>query len=85
MATEVRKRRRGYTRLSRKFQVSIPKAAAEAAGLHAGDELRVEVQGMGRLVVTRAASPVEELAELGERLGIHYPPRYLEELRAEWD
>jgi AbrB family looped-hinge helix DNA binding protein len=85
VAAEVRKRRKGYTRLSSKFQVSIPKAAAEAAGLQAGDELRVEVRGAGRLMVTRATSPVEELAELGERLGIHYPSDYLDELRAEWD
>ncbi|HUZ78727.1 MAG TPA: AbrB/MazE/SpoVT family DNA-binding domain-containing protein [Chloroflexota bacterium] len=85
MVTEVRKRRRGYTKLSRKLQLTIPKAAADGAGLSAGDELKVEVAGSGRLVVSLASNPIRDLARLGQELAVHYPARYLEDLREEWD
>lgn len=85
MPAEVRKRRRGYTRVTSKYQATIPQSAAEAAGIQPGDELRVEAAGDGRVVLTREVDPVDALAALGERLGIHYPPGYLEDLRAEWE
>jgi AbrB family looped-hinge helix DNA binding protein len=85
MATGVRKRKRGFTRVTSKYQATIPQAAAEAAGIQPGDELRVEAAGDGRVVMTREENPVRALAALGKKLGIHYPPGYLEELRAEWD
>ena len=53
MATGVRKRRRGFTRVTSKYQATIPQAAAEAAGIQPGDELRVEAAGDGRVVMTR--------------------------------
>jgi AbrB family looped-hinge helix DNA binding protein len=81
----VRKRRRGFTRVTSKYQATIPRAAAEAAGIQPGDELHVEVAGEGRLIVTREDDPVRALAALGERLGVHYPDGYLEALRAEWE
>jgi AbrB family looped-hinge helix DNA binding protein len=68
-----------------KFQATIPQAAAEAAGIQPGDELRVEADGDGRVIMTREEDPVDALVELGEKLDIRYPPGYLEELRAEWD
>lgn len=85
MTMRVRKRRRGYTRVTSKYQATIPQAAAEAAGIQPGDELRVEAAGEGRVVMVREQDPVEALAALGKKLGIHYPPNYLDDLRAEWD
>ncbi len=85
MATGVRKRKRGFTRVTSKYQATIPHVAAEAAGIQPGDELRVEAAGDGRVIMTREENPVRALAALGERLGIHYPPGYLDELRAEWE
>jgi AbrB family looped-hinge helix DNA binding protein len=85
MATGVRKRRRGFTRLTSKYQATIPRAAAEAAGIHPGDELRVEAVGDGRVIVTREEDPVDALAAVGRRYQIHYPTGYLEKLRAEWE
>jgi AbrB family looped-hinge helix DNA binding protein len=85
MVTGVRKRRRGFTRVTSKYQATIPQAAAEAAGIRPGDELRVEAAGDGRVILTREEDPVDALATLGAKLDIHYPPGYLEELRAEWE
>jgi len=85
MLTGVRKRRRGFTRVTSKYQATIPQAAAEAAGIQPGDELRVEAAGEGRVIFTREENPVRALAALGEKFGIHYPPGHLEELRAEWE
>lgn len=85
MPLRVRKRRRGYTRITSKYQATIPQATAEAAGIRPGDELRVEAAGDGRVIMIREVDPVEALAALGKKLGIHYPPNYLDELRAEWD
>lgn len=52
-------RRRAQTKVSSKHQVTIPVAAFRSAGLQAGDTLRVEAQGAGRIVLTR----VEELLD----------------------
>jgi AbrB family looped-hinge helix DNA binding protein len=85
MATGVRKRKRGFTRVTSRYQATIPQAAAEAAGIQPGDELRVEAAGDGRVVMIREENPVQALAALGRKLDIHYPPGYLDELRAEWE
>lgn len=71
--------------MTSKYQATIPQAAAEAAGIQPGDELRVEAAGDGRVVMTREEDPVDALAALGAKLAVHYPPGHLEELRAEWD
>ena len=85
MTPKVRNRRPGHTRLSGKFQLNVPRAAAREAGLEVGDELRVEAVGKGRLMVIRGSSAVEELAEIGRRLEIHYPAGYLRDVRADWE
>jgi bifunctional DNA-binding transcriptional regulator/antitoxin component of YhaV-PrlF toxin-antitoxin module len=83
--SEVRKRKRGFTRLSRKLQLNVPKAAVEAAGLDVGDELKVEAVGKGKLVITRSDDPLEAIERFAQENRGLYPSGYLEELRAEWD
>jgi AbrB family looped-hinge helix DNA binding protein len=82
-----RKRRRGYTRLSTKHQVTIPRAALEVTGVKPGDELKVEVSD-GHIVLTpsptlgeRRRSAIRTRA--GKLRGL-YPPDYLDRLRDEW-
>jgi hypothetical protein len=53
MSTNPRRRRRGVTRLSSKNQVTLPVASLAQARIQAGDELRVEVQGDGRIMLIR--------------------------------
>ena len=75
------RRRRGYTRLSRKHQATIPVDALERAGLRAGDELRVDAAGPGRIVLVRAENLIERYA--GCLPGV-YQAGYLGKLRDEW-
>jgi AbrB family looped-hinge helix DNA binding protein len=49
----------GRTRISSKHQITIPKQAFAAAGLAAGDTVRVEVTGPGQVTLTR----LEELLD----------------------
>ena len=85
MSDEVKQQRRqpGITRLSRKHQATIPVAVLAEAGIHAGEPLRVEALGPGRIVLTRADDRLEDL--LGALGNDVYPDGYLQELRAEWD
>lgn len=78
---QVKHRRRGVTRISRKNQATLPIDALRQAGLKPGDELMVEAAGAGRIVLVRAVDLVERHA--GKALGV-YPPNYLTELRDEW-
>jgi bifunctional DNA-binding transcriptional regulator/antitoxin component of YhaV-PrlF toxin-antitoxin module len=85
MTDEVKRTRRrpGITRLSRKHQATIPVAVLAEAGLEAGEQLRVEALGPGRIVLTRAADSFDDLlGALGDDV---YPPDYLERLRGEWE
>jgi bifunctional DNA-binding transcriptional regulator/antitoxin component of YhaV-PrlF toxin-antitoxin module len=82
MAQQVKlTRRRGYTRVSAKNQVTIPREALARAGLRAGDRLRAEVRGPGKLVLVRVDDPVERYA--GSLTGA-FGPGYVDELRREW-
>lgn len=78
---EVKHRRRGHTRISRKNQATLPMEALRQAGLKPGDELRVEAAGAGRIVLVRAVDLIERHA--GKAPGV-YPPGYLDQLRDEW-
>jgi bifunctional DNA-binding transcriptional regulator/antitoxin component of YhaV-PrlF toxin-antitoxin module len=82
MSAQVRTtRRRGYTRLSAKNQVTIPKDALVRAGLRVGDRLRAEARGPGELVLVREVDPVDRFA--GALTGA-YAIDHLDELRREW-
>jgi len=81
MATEV-KLRRGVTRLSRKNQVTLPVAALREAHIKPGDELRVSVDGRGRLVLIPVEDPLEAL--IGSAPGLSAATQ-LEMLRDEWE
>ena len=74
------RRRRGHTRLSAKNQVTIPVEALRRAGLKVGDELRVEADGAGRLILVRADDVLARYAGT-----LKYPKGYLKKLRSEWD
>jgi len=85
MTDEVKRTRRrpGITRLSRKHQATIPVAVLAEVGLEAGEQLRVEALGPGRIVLTRAVDSFDDLlGALGDDV---YPPGYLERLRGEWE
>jgi bifunctional DNA-binding transcriptional regulator/antitoxin component of YhaV-PrlF toxin-antitoxin module len=59
MAEDVKKRRTGRSRISSKHQVTIPAAAFHGAGFQAGDMVRVEAEGAGRVVLTKVADLVD--------------------------
>ena len=75
------RRRRGYTRVSAKHQVTIPMDALVEAGLRAGDRLRAEVRGPGEVAFVREDDPLKRFA--GALTDV-YPTCYLDELRREW-
>lgn len=78
---EVKKRRKGFTRISAKCQATIPVQALRDAGLQPGDEVRVIAAGHGRLLIERDANVVERHA--GSLPGV-YEPGELAALRDEW-
>ena len=82
MAQDVKlNRRRGYTTVSSKNQVTIPQDALLKAGLRVGDRLRAEARGPGELVLVREDDPTDRFA--GALTGV-YTADYLDELRREW-
>ena len=78
---EVKKRRRGFTRISAKHQATLPVQALKEAGLGPGDEVRVVAVGRGRLVLERDLNLVERHAG---KLKNVYEPGELDRLRDEW-
>lgn len=76
-----RKRRRGFTRVSAKHQVTLPVDALGRAGVKVGDSLAVHAEGPGRIVLTRQRDPLAEHA--GELTGV-YQPGEVDALRDEW-
>ena len=82
MTGRVKHRRRGYTRVSAKHQVTLPVATLRDAGIRTGDTLRAEVRGPGEVVLIREEDPLDRFA--GALTGV-YEPGELGELRGEWD
>lgn len=84
------KRRKGFTRLSPKRQITLPLAVVEQAGIKIGEELAVEAVDDGRVVVSRPGG--ETLGDRRRRAldraagalpGV-WPAGALDELRDEW-
>jgi bifunctional DNA-binding transcriptional regulator/antitoxin component of YhaV-PrlF toxin-antitoxin module len=84
------KRRSGFTRLSPKRQITLPLAVVDEAGIKVGEELAVEVDDDGRVIVCR--SDGETVGERRRRAleraagalpGV-WPADALDELRNEW-
>jgi AbrB family looped-hinge helix DNA binding protein len=67
-------------KISTKNQITIPVAALEEVGLHAGEHVTIEPAGDGELRVRRTTATFENA--FGALTGI-YPAGYLERLDAE--
>jgi antitoxin component of MazEF toxin-antitoxin module len=67
-------------RISTKNQITIPVAALEEAGLHAGEQVRIEPAGDGELRIRRSAGSFEDA--FGALTGT-YPAGYLDQLDTE--
>jgi AbrB family looped-hinge helix DNA binding protein len=83
------RRRRGYTRLSSKNQVTIPVTVLERVGATPGDEFRVDADEEGRIVLEPERSLADRRRDAlrkhaGKFTGL-YPPGYLDRLRDEWE
>jgi AbrB family looped-hinge helix DNA binding protein len=80
-------RRRGFTRLSSKRQVTLPLRVVEQLGLVPGDELRVEADD-DRIVLCRTNSLADRrlraIEQLAGSFADVYEPGYLDRLRDEW-
>ena len=76
------RRRKGYTRVSRKNQVTLPIDALATAGIGPGDSLAVEVKTTGEIVLRREVDPLERYRGVFDGM---YSPGYLDGLRDEWD
>jgi bifunctional DNA-binding transcriptional regulator/antitoxin component of YhaV-PrlF toxin-antitoxin module len=84
------KRRRGFTRLSPKRQITLPLAVVERAGLQVGEELAVEADAEGRVIVSRPSGESlgerrrRALAKAAGALPGVWPAGALDTLRDEW-
>jgi AbrB family looped-hinge helix DNA binding protein len=68
------------TRISTKNQITIPVAALDEVGLHAGEQVTVEPAGDGELRIRRTTTTFEDA--FGTLTGT-YPASYLAQLDAE--
>ena len=78
----VKKRRRGASRISSKNQITIPAEALRSAGLQAGERVVAHADGAGRVILEREHDVIAEFA--GALTGT-YRPCELDDLRSEWD
>jgi bifunctional DNA-binding transcriptional regulator/antitoxin component of YhaV-PrlF toxin-antitoxin module len=65
--------------ISRKNQVTLPVEALRAAGLEAGDDVRVQAVAPGRLEIVRVDDLIAEFAGVFD--AEVYPEGYLDDLR----
>ena len=77
-----RRRRKGFTRVSSKNQVTLPIDVLMTAGVRPGDSLMVEAKSTGEIVLRREEDPLERY--IGSMTGM-FPPNYLRDLRDEWE
>ena len=80
MAAKVKAKR--TTRVSRKNQVTLPVSVLAECRVVAGDKLRVEAAGDGRIVLVRERNPLDDL--IGSAPGLSAATD-LEALRDEWE
>jgi len=84
------KRKPGFTHLSSKRQITLPVAVVERAGLRIGEELAVETDDEGRVIVSRSGSETvgdrrrRALDRAAGALPDVWPAGALDELRDEW-
>lgn len=83
MSDSVRKRRRDQTRISSKHQVTIPLDAFKGAGFEAGDTVKVEALGPGRVSLTRLDALLDKYR--GAMTPGAITGRDIEQLRDEWE
>lgn len=70
------------SRISAKNQITIPADILRAAGLEAGDDVRVKSVGPGHVELVKVEALVDLYAgSLGADV---YPPGYLDEVRDGW-
>ena len=79
---EVKKRRKGTTRVSSQRQVWISVEAFRCAGFAVGDQVAARSDGPGRVTFERVDDVLAEFA--GALTGV-YEPDELDRLRDEWD
>ena len=82
MGKNVKKKRTGRSRISTKHQITIPAAAFRRAGFVAGDVVRVEAEGTGRVVLTRVDDLVDHYS--GRLATGGALRRSVQALRTEW-
>ncbi|MBW3602690.1 MAG: AbrB/MazE/SpoVT family DNA-binding domain-containing protein [Actinobacteria bacterium] len=82
MNDNIKHRRRGYTRVSAKHQVTIPVDALREAGLQVGDEVRAVADGPGRVLLARSDDVIARYA--GALTGV-WPEGWLDRMRDEWE
>jgi bifunctional DNA-binding transcriptional regulator/antitoxin component of YhaV-PrlF toxin-antitoxin module len=84
------KRRKGFTHLSPKRQITLPVSVVERAGLKIGEELAVETDEDGRVIVSRSKGETvgyrrrRALRRAAGALPGVWPAGALDELRDEW-
>jgi bifunctional DNA-binding transcriptional regulator/antitoxin component of YhaV-PrlF toxin-antitoxin module len=83
-------RRRGFTRLSPKRQITLPLAVVERAGIEIGQELAVEADENGRVIISPSNGETvgdrrrRALNRAAGALPGVWPTGALDELRDEW-
>jgi bifunctional DNA-binding transcriptional regulator/antitoxin component of YhaV-PrlF toxin-antitoxin module len=80
MVRKVKARR--LTRVSSKNQVTLPVAVLTASRIEAGDNVRIESAGDGRIVIVRERDPLDDL--IGSAPGLSAATD-LQVLRDEWE